>query len=193
MDQHDSTIDKLQKPLTVREQFELMGWLLAGLWTVEIIDNLLLGGSLDNYGIRPRVPAGLLGIPLAPFLHGGFAHLTANSIPLAVLGWLTLSRGFLSFVSVSAIITAVGGFGVWLVGAENSVHIGASILIFGYLGFLLTVGLKTRTLRDVLTSVIVGAIYGSMVWGVLPGDAGISWEGHLFGFLGGVLSAHKVR
>jgi len=182
----------LLKPLTWKEQVELLGWVLGFLWVLELVDSYLLAGWLDNFGIRPRDLEGLWGIPLAPFLHGGVGHLAANSFPLAVLGWLTLSRGFLAFARVSLTVTLVGGLGVWLVGADNSVHLGASIVIFGYLGFLLAVGLKTRTIRDILISLVVGTLYGSMVWGVLPGDAGISWEGHLFGFLGGVLSARQT-
>ncbi len=192
MSSHENPANKeLLKPLTWKEQFELMAWFLGILWVLELVDTFLLNGWLDGFGIQPRTLEGLWGVIFAPMLHGDLGHLLANSFPLMVLGWLTLSRGFLCFARVSVTVTLIGGLGVWLVGADNSIHLGASILIFGYLGFLLGIGLRTRTLRDILTSLIVGALYGSMVWGVLPGDAGISWEGHLFGFLGGVLSARQ--
>ena len=185
------TSEELLKPLTWKEQFEFMIWFLGILWALELVDTFLLNGWLDNFGIHPRSLEGLWGIILAPMLHGDLGHLLANSFPLMVLGWLTLSRGFLAFTRVSMTVTIIGGLGVWLVGADNSIQLGASSLIFGYLGFLLGIGIRTRTLGDILTSLIVGTLYGSMIWGVLPGEAGISWEGHLFGFLGGVLSARQ--
>jgi membrane associated rhomboid family serine protease len=92
------------------------------------------------------------------------------------------------FFVVSAIAMLVGGLGTWLFGAP-ALHIGASGVIFGYLGFLLLRGYFERKFASILFSVFVGILYGSLIWGVLPGQPGISWEGHLFGFLGGVLAA----
>lgn len=161
--------------------------LVALMWIIEILDQLV-GGRLDIYGIYPRHLIGLRGILFAPFLHGNFPHLIANTVPFITLGWLIMLRRTSDFFVVSAIAMLVGGLGTWLFGAP-ALHIGASGVIFGYLGFLLLRGYFERKFASILFSVFVGILYGSLIWGVLPGQPGISWEGHLFGFLGGVLAA----
>jgi membrane associated rhomboid family serine protease len=166
---------------------------LALLWALEIADQVVFGGALDAWGVKPRSLVGLRGILFAPFLHGGFAHLLANSGPLLVLGWFVMLRETRDWFVVGAISSIVGGIGIWLIGASNSIHIGASIVVFGFLGHLLARGYFERRLWPILGSVVVGVLYGGALWGVLPGQAGISWEGHLFGFLGGVLSARLLR
>lgn len=166
----------------------ILGTLLAIFWVVEGVD-WILGGWLDRFGIIPRTTVGLRGILLAPFLHGGWAHLMANSVPFAVLGWLVLLRGAGRFWTVSAIAMLVGGLGTWLTGAPGSVHIGASGVIFGYLGYLLLSGWFERSFRSIALSLFVVSAYGSLLWGVLPAQPGISWQGHLFGFLGGAIAA----
>ncbi|MSP25240.1 MAG: rhomboid family intramembrane serine protease [Myxococcales bacterium] len=169
----------------------LLGVVLA-LWLVEIADVLVFGGALDGYGIRPRSLSGLLGIALAPALHGGFRHLMANSVPLVVLGWFVMLRQTHDYFIVAAASTLIGGAGVWLIGDANSVHIGASIVVFGFLGYLLSRGYFERRFLPVVGSVIVGLMYGGALFGILPGQRGISWEGHLFGFLGGILAARAM-
>ncbi|MEJ7728677.1 MAG: rhomboid family intramembrane serine protease [Polyangiaceae bacterium] len=174
-------------------QAAIRGGGLALLWVLEIVDQLFLHGSLDQLGIRPRTLTGLRGILLAPLLHGGFAHLVSNSVPLLVLGWMVMLRETRHIFPVTALATLVGGLGVWLVGAPGSVHIGASIVVFGYLGYLLLRGWFERSLWSIVGSLFVAVLYGGLVLGVLPGQAGVSWEGHLFGFLGGVLAARLMR
>ncbi len=169
-------------------QISILSALVALLWTIEAID-WLLPLRLDLYGIWPRTEIGLRGIFLAPFLHGNFTHLAANTAPLVVFGWLILLAGVGDFLFVSGVAMVVSGLGTWLIGAPGSVHIGASGLIFGYFGFLLLRGLFDRSPMSIILSLIVGFVYGSFIWGVLPNQPGISWEGHLFGFLGGVLAA----
>jgi len=169
-------------------QITILSGLVALLWTIEAID-WLLPLRLDLFGIWPRTEIGLRGIFLAPFLHGNFAHLAANTAPLVVFGWLILLGGVSDFLFVSAVAMIVSGLGTWLIGAPGSVHIGASGVIFGYFGFLLLRGLFERSPMSIIVSLIVGFAYGSFIWGVLPNQPGISWEGHLFGFLGGVLAA----
>ena len=166
----------------------LLGF-LALIWLIEIVDQLIFGGGLDRYGVRPRSLVGLRGILLAPLLHGGFGHLIANSGPLLVLGWFVMIRETRHIVPVVVLGTLVGGLGIWLIGSSSSVHIGASIIVFALLGYLLLRGFFERRVLPIIGSVIVGGLYGGALWGVLPGQAGISWEGHLFGFLGGVLAA----
>ncbi len=162
------------------------------LWVIESIDWLIFGGQLDQwFGIRPRSLAGLWGILFAPFLHGDFAHLIANTIPLVSLGWLVMLRKTSDWWAVSAIAALCSGLGTWLIGASNSTHIGASGVIFGYFGFLLMRGYFERSAVAIAFSVLVFFLYGGIIWGALPfiNAPTISWEGHLCGFLGGVLAA----
>jgi membrane associated rhomboid family serine protease len=165
---------------------------LALLWGLEALDVYVLNQQLNGLGIAPRSQDGLIGIVAAPFLHAGFEHLWANTIPLAVLGVLIFLRGAGRFLTVTLIVTALGGLGVWLVGDVHSVHIGASGLIFGYLGFLLAAGLYERSAGAIVVAVVAGLLYGGALWGVLPGQPGVSWEGHLFGFVAGVVSARAL-
>jgi membrane associated rhomboid family serine protease len=165
----------------------------ALLWAVEIVDALLFSGGLDGLGIRPRSVVGLRGIALAPLLHGGFGHLIANTVPLLVLGWFVMLRDVRYWFIVGACATFMGGAGVWLIGASNSVHIGASIVVFGFLGYLLLRGVFERKLLTILGSLAVGAMYGGALFGILPGTPGISWEGHLFGFIGGGVAARWCK
>jgi membrane associated rhomboid family serine protease len=158
------------------------------MWIVEIVDTVIFHRYLDTYGIRPRDWIGLRGIVFAPFLHGNFPHLIANTIPFVSLGWFVMWREIRDFWAVTLITMLVGGLGTWLIGAPG-LHIGASSLIFGYLGYLLSRGYFDRSFTAMFLSVVVAFLYGGMLWGVLPAQPGISWEGHLFGFLGGVLAA----
>ncbi len=176
----------------VKAQATIVGSMVGVMWAEEIVDTVLLGGHLDALGIHPRSAWGLIGIFLAPFLHGGFKHLIANTVPLVVLAFFIMLRRKRDLFTVSLITTVVGGLGVWLVAASNSVTIGASILVFGYLGYLLSRGIFERKFWSIVGSVAVFMLYGGALFGVLPGQAGISWQGHLFGFIGGVLSARLL-
>jgi len=162
------------------------------IWLLEFVDLFIFRNALNLYGIRPRTISGLWGILFAPFLHGGFGHLMANTIPFLVLGWFVMLREISDFFLVSLITMLASGLGVWLFGSANSIHIGASGVIFGYFGFLLSRGYFERSAVDIAFSLLVGTLYGSLIWGVLPIRNGISWEGHLFGFLGGVLAARLL-
>jgi len=176
-----------------RIQLTILFSLVAIFWIIELVDLFILSSySLDQFGIIPRNPIGLRGIILAPFLHGNFPHLIANTIPFVSLGWLVMLQETSDFWRVTGVTALVGGLGVWLIGQPGSIHIGASILIFGYLGFLLFRGVFQRNAPSIALSIIVGIFYGSFIWGVLPLQAGISWEGHLFGFIGGVIAARWI-
>ncbi len=179
-----------------QDQLGLPNWLrpyivvalVVGLmWTVEVID-LLPGTDLDRWGIRPRQLGGLVGIATAPFLHAGFGHLIGNTIPFLVLGGLIATGGITRYAQVSVIVAGVSGLGTWLIGPERTVHIGASGLVFGYLTYLLARGFYERKLTYLAVAVGVLFFYGGALWGIVPRD-GISWQGHLFGALGGVLAA----
>lgn len=160
------------------------------LYAVEALDTVL-GGRLDDDGVIPRDFSQWDNILWFPLLHGGWAHLTGNAVPLLVLGYLATSGGIKQFLQITAVIWLTSGLGVWIFGSYGS-HIGASGLVFGFLVFLLVRGVFARSPLQIVLAVVVFAIYGAALWGVLPGQPGISWEGHLFGALGGVLAAWGV-
>jgi membrane associated rhomboid family serine protease len=161
------------------------------LYAVEAVD-FVSGGSLDANGIEPRELDGLDGVLWAPLLHDGWAHLIANTVPFLVFGFLAMAGGIRQFVMVTATVWVLGGLGVWLFGPENTTHIGASGLIFGWLVFLLVRGFFARSLPQIGMAVVLFAIWGSVLWGVLPSDPHVSWQGHLFGALAGLLAAWFV-
>ncbi len=161
---------------------------VAVLWVAEVVDTLL-GNSLDDEGIRPGSTDGLVGIVFAPLLHAGFGHLVANTVPLLVLGFLVLLSGFSRGLLVTAVVWVVGGLGTWLLGGAGTVHLGASGLVFGWLAFLLVRGFFSRRPAEILVGVGVLLVYGGLLLGVPPGTPGVSWQGHLFGAVGGVLAA----
>jgi membrane associated rhomboid family serine protease len=175
---------------TLRSQLIILGTFVLLFWFLELLDSLLLHGGLDALGVQPRTLVGLRGIIFMPFLHDGFGHVLANTVPFIVLGWLVMVRRTADFFVVTAITVLVSGLGVWIFGGNGSVHIGASGLIFGYFGFLLLRAYFERSLPAIAVAVVVGVLYGGLIWGVLPMQLGVSWQAHLFGFIGGVLAAY---
>jgi membrane associated rhomboid family serine protease len=170
-----------------RYAFVLFGF-LAVLWGLELVD-IVLGQPLNAFGIRPRTTVGLVGVVLHPLLHGGLGHLLGNTIGILIFGWMLMLREESHFYVVTAMTWLACGLGTWLVGAGDSVHIGASGLVFGYFGHLLFAGFFERRVGSILLSLFVLFAWGGMIFGVLPGQQGISWECHFFGFLAGALSA----
>ncbi|TWG93939.1 putative membrane protein [Nocardioides sp. J9] len=164
---------------------------VALLWVIEVID-AAVSNRLDGWGIQPRSGEGLLGIIAAPLLHGGWGHLTANTVPALVLGFLTLATGLARGFAATAVIWLLGGLAVWLVAGGSSVHIGASGLIFGWITYLAVQGFVDRKPSEILIGLVVLVVYGSVLWGVLPGQPGVSWQGHLFGAVAGVVAAFVV-
>jgi membrane associated rhomboid family serine protease len=161
------------------------------LWGIEAYDQVT-GQWLYADGIVPRSVDGLDGIVWAPLLHGSWAHLIANTLPFLVFGFLAMAHGIGRFVVVTAVIWLVGGLGVWLTGAPGTVHIGMSGVIFGWLTYLLVRGFFARSGRQILLAVVLFFLWGGILLGVLPGQPGVSWQGHLFGALAGVLAAWLV-
>lgn len=157
------------------------------IWAVEVL-NLLSGRQFASLGVLPRHISGLIGIPLSPFIHGSVSHAMVNTMPFLVLGGLVALRGVRAFLSVSVFVILCGGAALWLFG-RASYHIGASGLIFGYFGYLVARGWYERSTGAILTALLALFLYGGLVWGVLPSRSFISWEGHLFGMLAGVLAA----
>ncbi|WP_319420135.1 rhomboid family intramembrane serine protease [Pleurocapsa sp. FMAR1] len=179
-----------KKPIL--KEFKILIISVTIFWAIEILDFFVFKGSLDRYGIQPHTVIGLRGILFAPFLHGSFGHLIANTIPFIILGWLTMIQETKDFYIVSFLSALVGGIGVWVFGAPGSIHIGASILIYGYLGFLLLRGYFQRNFPSIALSIFVAVAYGGLIWGVFPSGMRISWQGHLFGFIGGAIAAKII-
>lgn len=167
---------------------KLLGVLVGLMWLSEIVDTAL-HGRLDQYGIVARDPDGLVGILTSPFLHAGFGHLIANTVPLLTLGALIAVSGAKRLFAVTAIVTTVGGFGTWLISPPNTITIGASGLVFGFALYLIARGLFNRRLGQVAVGVIVVVIWGGMLFASLIPRDGISWQGHLFGGIAGVFAA----
>ena len=167
--------------------------LLGACWAVEVV-NYADDGSLSNqYGIQAHNGATIWHIFTAPFLHASIDHITANSVPLAIFGFLAALRGVARFVAVSLIITVVSGLGVWFLSAPGTVTVGASGLIFGYFGYLIARGFVEHRALDIVVGLVIVVLYGTMILGALPGQPGISWQAHLFGLIGGILAAWFTR
>jgi membrane associated rhomboid family serine protease len=165
--------------------------LAAIMWVVEVIDTIA-NGRLDRQGIEPRQLSGLDGIVFAPFLHSGFGHLIANTVPFLLLGGGIALGATQRFIKVTIIVAVIGGFGTWLIGPANTIHIGASGLVFGYLTYLMARGIFARNVWYLLGGVVTFMVYGGVLWGLLPAP-GISWQGHLFGAVGGVVAAYILH
>ncbi|GAA4997804.1 hypothetical protein GCM10023205_84260 [Yinghuangia aomiensis] len=169
------------------------GLLLAVIWAVEIV-NLATDYSLTGYGITPRRLDELPDVLTAPYVHASLGHIIGNTVPLAVLAFLCATRGFVRFAAVTLTVSAVGGLGVWLISPSGTSTVGASILVFGYFGYLLVRGFVDRRIFDILLAFAITSVYGwTMLWGVFPSSPSISWQGHVFGFAGGVAAAFALR
>ena len=162
------------------------------LWGLEVID-VASRHALDTFGVSPREIGELRDVVPAAFVHFGFAHLAANSVPLLVLGFLVALSGLRRLLAVVTVIILASGLGVWLTAPEHSTTAGASGVVFGLLSYLLIRGFVNRSAGDLVVGVLVGLVYGSFLWGVLPTTAGVSWQGHLFGLVGGVTAAFALR
>ncbi len=158
------------------------------IWLVFILDRFL---PLENFGMRPRSLGGLAGIVTLPFLHANLQHILSNTVPLVVLlGLLAGSRA--NSIDIVVFISMVAGVLLWLFG-RDAIHIGASVLVFGLIGFLVCAGFFEKRLLSALIAIGVAVVYGStLFFGVLPLQRGVSWEGHLFGALAGGVIAYYI-
>jgi membrane associated rhomboid family serine protease len=175
----------------MKQHAMLLGGFVLMCWIVLAVD-AVLPGSFAVFGVVPRSLNGLRGIPLAPLLHGNVAHLMSNTVPLLVLGALVLAADDRRFLTVTLWSVLGAGLAAWLLGAPRSVHIGASGVVFGYLGFLLSHGWFARRVGMILVSLFVAGVWGGLVFGVLPGQSGVSWQSHAGGFVAGVFAARHV-
>ncbi len=162
------------------------------IWLIQVL-NWALDLGLGRFGVRPRELAGLPGILLAPLLHGGFGHLFANTVPLLVLGTGMLYLYPSSAFKVIPAVYLAPGIAVWLFAKASSVHVGASGLIYGLVSYIFVAGVIRRDRRAIAASLLVAFLYGSLVWGVLPIERGVSWETHLAAAVTGLALAIALR
>ena len=169
--------------------------IVAVMWLVKIID-VSLGVDLSRYGITPHTAKGLIGILTLPFLHGSWEHLLSNTVPILVLG-TALYYCYPSLANRVLLITYLAsGLITWCIGNPDSVHIGASALVYGLNLFLIFSGFIRGNRMLIVISLIMVFLYGSFIWGMIPSLAvpqNISWEGHLSGAIIGVLLAFFLR
>ncbi|MEV0907258.1 rhomboid family intramembrane serine protease [Streptomyces hokutonensis] len=170
----------------------MVGW-VALLWLLEVVD-MVSGHALDSLGIVPREPSQLIDIVPAAFIHFGFAHVAANSVPLLVFGFLAALGGIRRFAAVCALIIVADGLGVWLISPAHTNTAGASGLIFGLFGFLLITGFVERRPLGIAVGLLIGAVWGtSILFGLAPTQSGVSWQAHLIGLAAGVGAAFAFR
>jgi membrane associated rhomboid family serine protease len=165
--------------------------LVALMWAVEVVD-VIADHQLDQYGIEAREPEGLDGIVTAPFLHVGFGHLISNTIPFVIMGLLIAIEGARRLLAVFAIVALVSGLGTWIVAPEGSIHVGASGVVFGFATYLIARGWFNRRTSQIAIGLVIVVIWGGVLVGGLQPREGISWQGHLFGAIGGVVAARVL-
>jgi membrane associated rhomboid family serine protease len=175
-----------------RAALVMVGYLVL-LWVVDLINNIQHRSLNPDLGIEPRDPSRLPEIVTAPFLHASVAHLAANAMPLFGLGLIAALTGVWRFLAVTAVIILISGVGVWLFAPSNSITVGASGVVFGLFGYLVVRGLIDRRPVDVVVAAGVAIAYGYLLPGVLPGQEGVSWQGHASGVVGGVAAAWLFR
>ena len=174
--------------------FVTMCAVIPFLFLIEAIDRGVGHGRLDVAGgIIPHHLSGLDGVLFSPFLHAGWDHLYGNAVPLILVGTFALAGGVRRFIWSTFVIMLVSGLGVWFVGDPNSVVVGASGVIFVYLGLLLARGLVERSWWNLGVAAFIGLLYWYQLYNILPTDQPISWQGHLLGLLGGVIAAILFR
>ncbi|WP_228053291.1 rhomboid family intramembrane serine protease [Nodosilinea sp. LEGE 07298] len=186
------SFDPIILPEGFREGVLLLAYLLVLMWALAIVDFVTGRRMLNQLSIRPRSIEGIPGIAIAPLLHGGFGHLAANSGPLAILGTIILLQGLEVLGLVTVFCWLFSGAGIWLLGRPGTRHLGASGVVFGYLGYILLRGYFERSPAAIAAAVIVGLLYGSALWGLLPLQRGKSWIGHGAGFVAGAIVARKL-
>lgn len=180
---------------TARPALITVGALGTVLLIVQVVNSIMSYRLSTDFGIVPRQWNGLDGVLAAPLLHGSWGHLWSNLVPLLIFGFLIFLSGVRQFIAVTALVWLVSGLGVWLAGPAHGVTVGASAVVFGWLAYLITRGIFTRSVGQIVIGIVLLAMYGGVFWtGILrialAGDtARISWQGHLFGALAGVLAA----
>ena len=171
----------------------VMVGLLAVLWLVQIVNAVDSYDLSREFGIEPRAPASLPDILTSPFMHASWMHIEANSGPLFVFGFLAAYRGVKKWLGVSVLIIVASGLGVWFITPSNTVTVGASGLLFGYFGYVIVRGLFDRHPIDIVIGLVMALCFAYQFTSLLPTDEGVSWQGHLFGFVGGIVGGWIFR
>jgi membrane associated rhomboid family serine protease len=176
-----------------RKAFFLMVGFIGLIWILQIA-NWADHYHLDfDYGILPRSLGRLPEIFTAPFLHFSWDHIEGNSGPLFVFGFLAAYRGVVKFLGVTVLVAVTSGLAVWLFQGNNELTVGASGLIFGYFGYVLSRGRSDRNLIDALAAVVMALSYAYILTVAIPGTPGVSWIGHLGGLIGGIAAGWIFR
>jgi membrane associated rhomboid family serine protease len=177
--------------LALRRKAGTIGTFLVVIWTVWVVNALMFRGALLQYGLVPRSVGGLLGVVVSPFLHANLGHVWSNTLGFVLLGGLLILRSEEAFWAVTIVGTLTAGVGTWVIGRGDSVHVGASGVIFAYFGYLLSAGIFERRVGAIILSAVVFFVWGGLLWSAVPlrGQAGVSWEEHLCGLAGGVMTA----
>jgi len=183
----ESMIAEARKALWVMVGF------LAIIWVVQIFNSIDDYGLSRDYGIEAREVGSLPEIFTAPFLHYSWAHIEGNSGPLFIFGFLAAYRGVKKFLAVTVLIVLLSGLGAWFISASQSVTAGASGIVFGYFGYIIVRGLFDRHRIDIVLGLVMALCFAYQFSALLPGETGVSWQGHLFGFVGGVLGGWIFR
>ena len=158
----------------------------ALLWLVQFV-NAADDYQLDRFGVKPREIGGLWGLVTMPFLHASFGHMLSNTIPLVLVGWMLLLSGMRTWVTVTALVVVGGGALTWLLGPSHSVIVGASGMIFGWLGYLLARAYFSRKLKWIVVAVLVLIFFGTLLFGLVPSvNSDTSWQAHVCGFAAGI-------
>lgn len=181
-----------ERPVKAASAAIAIGASVVLLWLIEAVDQVARG-ALDQYGIQSWNPASLPSVFVAPLLHAGWGHLISNTLPFAVLGFLVLVGGLAKAVWATLSSVLASGAFAWLLSPPNTVTVGASGLIFGWLTYLLTRGVLSRDGKQIVIAVAVLLLYGGVLWGVLPSQPGVSWQAHLGGAIGGMLAAWLIN
>lgn len=164
----------------------LMVGFAAVLWIVQIL-NAIDDYRLDRFGIKPREADGLWGVVTAPFLHSSYGHLLSNTVSVVLIGWVLMLAGISTWAWVTGLVVIGGGLLTWLVGPGNSVIVGASGMVFGWLGYLLARAYFSRRLKWIVVAVLVLVFFGALLFGLFPAvNSDVSWQAHVCGFAAGI-------
>jgi membrane associated rhomboid family serine protease len=164
----------------------IMAFVGAVLWTIQLV-NAADNYQLDRFGLAPREASGLWGVLTEPFLHASYGHMLSNTVPLVLIGWVLMLSGIRTWLIVTAIVVVGGGVLTWLVGPSNTVIVGASGMIFGWLGYLLARAYFSRELKWIVVAVLVLLFFGTLLFGLFPTlHSNVSWQAHVCGFVAGI-------
>lgn len=162
------------------------------IWAVHILNVFVFGGYLNYFGIHPLDPSSLPHIVTSPILHANLEHLLSNTVPGAIFAFLIGYSGHRVFWEVTAFVVLIGGLGTWVFGGVGTNHIGASMLVYGWLAYLIVRGIFNRSGGQIALGVTLGLMYSGLIWGVLPINEGVSWQAHLFGAIGGIVAGMTI-